>query len=111
MNGRNYFTGELEAAVAKKFDRDEAADAVRRALEFGYLNDERLFRDFVRWKTEDGHGEYYIKDKLRLKGIVRSAAEIRTVMEEEGFDAVSGIKLLIAKYKKTQMLPAFSGGM
>lgn len=100
LGGRNYFAFELEAAVAKKFDKQEAVEAVERIREHGYLNDEKLFRDFVRWKAEDGHGEYYIREKLRLKGINKSTGEVRAAMEEEGIDIASMLEALVKKYKK-----------
>lgn len=100
LSGRNYFSGELETAVSKKFPEEDAAEIVARLIEYGYVNDEKLLRDFIRWKSEDGHGEYYIREKLYQKGINRDIREIRAIIEDADIDIAAQIVSLIKKYRK-----------
>jgi len=86
---RDFFRHELAERLARKgYDEAEIAEAVERAHELGYLDDERLARRFAELRAASrGWGPRRLEAELRLRGvgegIARSAAQLQEETQAE----------------------------
>ena len=71
---------ELTKALAKSFTPDEAAHAVERMRELGYLDDEAWARNYVQGPRSSGRGRALLQRELNQRGIDRPIAAV--VVEE-----------------------------
>jgi SOS response regulatory protein OraA/RecX len=112
LSRRNYFEAELWKILAEKFldDLDSVGETISTLKESGYLDDERTLVSYVRYQVGMGHGQYYIRDKLRQKGVESSIQAIDRVIEAEELDLDEVLRGLVQKYigrnrkKSEQML-------
>ena len=97
---KNYFTTELEQKLSEIYPGEDIAPVINRLITDKYLDDNRVFKEYVRWKIESGYGPYYIRDKLYQKGVERSVREIAETAEQEELDIDSVIASVAKKYRK-----------
>jgi regulatory protein len=104
LTGRDYFSGELAGALAKKFpdEKETISEVLAIIVKDGYLNDERALKNYVGYKVRQGYGPYYIREKLSLKGIPVQIHEIEAAIEEGEIDINAVIRKAAEKYRQSR---------
>ncbi len=100
LGGKNYFTAELERKLGEIYPNEDFTPVLEQLKADRYLDDGRLFRSYVRWKTESGYGPYYIREKLYQRGVERSVQEIVDAARGEDLDIDTVIASVIQKYRR-----------
>ena len=96
---KDYFTAEIRNKVESRFGAEDAETTIKKLLEYGYLNDERVAKSYISYKLRSGYGVYYIKNKLFQRGYDADIAEIEQVCFSEGINVEELIEKLAEKYK------------
>ncbi len=98
MGIRDYFKVELIRKLETKCGKGNYDDIIDQLTDWGYLNDERATKQYIRSKLNASYGEYYIKAKLAERGVYVDTADILTTVAEENIDIEEHIKKLAEKY-------------
>jgi SOS response regulatory protein OraA/RecX len=77
LGRRGYFEAELALRLKEKYTEEEADAALSELKRLDFIDDGRLLENFIRWQTEKGHGELYIRRALIAKGVNYPLGEIR----------------------------------
>lgn len=97
---RSYSTqGLFEKLLEKGYEEPEAAAAVERLTELGYLDDEAYARSMADSLARRGYGARRIKQTLRHKGVDSELAD-ETLSEEDSDDVDSRIDRWLTKLCK-----------
>lgn len=76
LSARSRTVGEMRRYLdGKGFDREEAEALVARFLDFGYLDDSRYCREYLRYAMSKGKGKRRIFAELREKGVDSAVIE------------------------------------
>jgi SOS response regulatory protein OraA/RecX len=107
MSRKDYFVDELRAVLERKYEDDEELVAdiqpvIDQLLADKYLDDERSLRSYVRWKVAEGYGPYYIREKLRGKGVNVSLEAIYEQIEDNELDLTDVMRRVAQKYIRTK---------
>lgn len=106
LNRKDYFESELTESLRKKFgsrySNAEYEEVIELLKNERYIDDNRSFKEFVRWKAESGYGPYYMKERLYHKGVAKSGSQIEECLEELEINLDEVIKNLIGKYRRTR---------
>ncbi len=86
LSSKDFFKDELYKKIDKKFGYEEAERVVAYLEELGYINDEKVAYNYIRYKLKSGYGPYYISNKLYLKGYHKDISFIEEVAEKENID-------------------------
>ncbi|MDR2883898.1 MAG: recombination regulator RecX [Deferribacteraceae bacterium] len=100
LTRRNYFEAELKSVLLEKFPDEDPEGAIASLKESRYIDDDRVLRSFIRWQIDSGHGQHYIREKLRMKGVTASIQQITTIAIEEELSIDDVIRRLALKYIK-----------
>lgn len=96
---KDYFEKELFIKVAKKFDEKSAKDAINIAKNYGYIDDERVAKNYIRSRLISGYGPYYICHKLYEKGYNTTVDYIENIAVKENINMEKYILKIVATYK------------
>lgn len=75
LEKRDYSEKSLFDKISEKYDEKDAAEAVAKMMEFGYVNDEKYARRLA-VKYFSAYGKKRVVEELYKKGIDREIAEI-----------------------------------
>ncbi|GAB7140566.1 hypothetical protein RsTz2092_05160 [Deferribacterales bacterium RsTz2092] len=100
LSRRDYFVEELRGRLLEAFpdDEDGVASTVERLKSDKYLDDFRTLASYVRFRANSGYGAYYIRDKLRQKGVEVGAKDIDELIIREGIDEDAIMRQAAKKY-------------
>lgn len=96
---KDYFTCEISEKLTSRFGEEQAEDTIAKLNGYGYLNDERVTKNYISYKLRSGYGPYYIKEKLYQRGIETDISTIDEVAVIENVDMEGIIGKLSEKYK------------
>ena len=99
LSVRDYFEEELFFKISKKFNNEKAKDAIETVKRYGYINDKKVAKNYIRIKLLSGYGPYYICNKLYAKGYNIDVDSVIAYAKEENIDMELYIKKIVTNYK------------
>lgn len=102
LSRKDYFEAEIRASLERRYPDEDHSPVIARLLEDKYIDDERSLRSFVRWKTSEGYGPYYVREKLRNKQVNVPLDAIYGIIEQEELDLESIMIDVVRKYLRTK---------
>lgn len=107
LGGRDKSRAQLEAALVQRgYTVGEVRDAVKRATELKYLDDDRASADLARKLFAQGRSRTDVARRLEAKGFdpaaadalpIDEAAAARALMKSKGVSGVKAARLLLAR--------------
>lgn len=102
ISRKDYSEKELKLKLCSKFPLDtaEVSDIFAKLKEYGYVDDNRVSKNFINYKSTAGYGKRRIKDGLYLKGLTEHLSEVDDyfIDNKEEIKAVI-LEKLTARYK------------
>jgi SOS response regulatory protein OraA/RecX len=98
LSRRGFFEEELAARLKEKYTDSEAEKTLDELKELNYIDDSRLLENFVLWQFEKGHGELYIREALKRKGVDCPIDKIRAILILAENDRLSSVRKCAEKY-------------
>ena len=92
--------GLYDKLIQKGYEPQGAQAAVERLTELEYINDEKYAQNLAKYLTDNGKGEFAVKQELSKKGISKDVIEksIKSLnTEQEPFEQI--LKMLESKFK------------
>ena len=98
LSRRDHSVKELKTKLLRTVDEKNADKAIKKMLEYGYLDDEKYARNLVKYLAKSRNmSKNHIKQEMFKRGIPNEI--INLVMEDYEFDNVSSVvDLIMTKY-------------
>lgn len=100
---RDYSEKDLKKKIAEHFGWEEAAEAVDKLKEYGYLDDERYREMFIASKVRSGYGAFRISGDLYDKGLNDDLSDIDEICEKSHINRHEILRESVARYLERKM--------